>query len=156
MRLLGKALVLVILPAVWAQTPSITLVANAEGENPVIAPNTWVEIKGSNLSKPGDSRIWQTSDFVNSSQLPTALDGVNVTVGGKSAYVYYISPTQIDILTPPNTPTGTVSVQVTNNGAASAAFSVNSQKLSAVLLQSQRRPLRSCTARRRQQPRWSR
>jgi uncharacterized protein (TIGR03437 family) len=80
-------------PAAWAQTPAITLVANAEGENPVIAPNTWVEIKGSNLSKPGDSRIWQTSDFVNS-QLPTTLDGVSVTVGGRSAYVYY-TPSQV-------------------------------------------------------------
>ncbi len=30
--------------ALWAQnTPTITLVANAEGESPAIAPNTWVE-----------------------------------------------------------------------------------------------------------------
>src|SRR5580692_6733603 len=115
------ALILAVLPAVWAQTPTITLVANAEGENPVIAANTWVEIKGANLSKPGDSRIWQTPDFVNS-HLPTSLDGVSVMVGGKSAYVYYISPTQIDILTPPNALAGAVTVQVTNNGAASAAF----------------------------------
>lgn len=115
--------------AAWAQTPAIALVANAEGENPVISPNSWVEIKGSNLSKPGDSRIWQGSDFVNN-QLPAALDGVSVTIGGKPAYVYYISPTQIDILTPPNTPTGSVAVQVTNNGAVSASFSVNAQTLS--------------------------
>jgi hypothetical protein len=31
-----------------------------------------VEVKGSNLSKPGDSRIWQTSEFANS-QLPITL-----------------------------------------------------------------------------------
>ena len=113
----------------WAQIPTITLVANAEGENPVIAPNTWVEIKGSNLSKPGDSRIWQTPDFVNS-QLPTSLDGVSVMVGGKSAYVYYISPTQIDILTPPGVLPGTAAVQVTNNGAVSPPFTVQAQTLS--------------------------
>jgi hypothetical protein len=50
-----------------APAPTITLVANAEGETPSIAPNTWVEIKGSNLAAPGDSRIWQGSDFVANS-----------------------------------------------------------------------------------------
>src|ERR1035438_8749099 len=35
-------------------------VANAEGESPTIAPNTWVEIKGVNLAPSGDSGIWQT------------------------------------------------------------------------------------------------
>lgn len=44
--------------------PVISLVANAEGESPMIAPNTWVEIKGSNLAPAGDARIWQGSDFV--------------------------------------------------------------------------------------------
>jgi uncharacterized protein (TIGR03437 family) len=110
-------------------SPTIALVANAEGENPVIAPNTWVEIKGQNLAKGGDSRIWQASDFVNS-QLPTALDGVSVTVNGKSAYVYYISPTQVNILTPPDPMTGTVEVQLINNGATSAAFPVQAKPLS--------------------------
>ena len=42
----------------WAQnSPVILLVANAEGENPVIAPNTWVEIKGTHLASGGDSRV---------------------------------------------------------------------------------------------------
>src|SRR5262249_31091396 len=36
--------------------PVITLAANAEGESPVIAPNTWVEIKGEGLSLTGDTR----------------------------------------------------------------------------------------------------
>jgi uncharacterized protein (TIGR03437 family) len=75
---------------VTATPPTITEVANAEGEAPTIAPNTWVLIKGSNLAKAGDSRIWQGSDFVNG-QMPTQLDGVSVTVNGKPAYVYYIS-----------------------------------------------------------------
>jgi uncharacterized protein (TIGR03437 family) len=104
-------------------TPTITLVANAEGENPAIAPNTWVEVKGASLSKSGDSRVWQTSDFAKN-QLPTNLDGVSVTVNGKSAYVYYISPTQVNILTPPDAMTGSVAVVVTNNGAISAAYAV--------------------------------
>src|SRR5580692_9979874 len=85
-----------------AQTaPVITLVANAEGETPLIAPNTWVEVKGQNLAPANDSRTWQNSDFVNG-QLPASLDQVSVTVNGKAAFIYYISPTQINILTPPD------------------------------------------------------
>jgi hypothetical protein len=42
-------------PAAWAQnSPVISLVANAEGEDPVIAPNTCVEIKGTRLASSGD------------------------------------------------------------------------------------------------------
>jgi hypothetical protein len=33
--------------------PAITSAANAEGESPVIAPNTWVDIKGLNLAPVG-------------------------------------------------------------------------------------------------------
>ena len=46
-------------------TPTVTLVANAEGGVATIAPNSWVEIKGSNLGPVGDTRIWGSSDFVN-------------------------------------------------------------------------------------------
>jgi len=114
----------------WAQNaPVITLVANAEGEKPLIAPNTWIEIKGQNLSRANDTRIWQAADFVNN-QMPTSLDGVSVTVNGKSAFVYYISPTQVNVLTPPDAMSGAVSVQVTRDGSASAPFSVSAQPLS--------------------------
>jgi uncharacterized protein (TIGR03437 family) len=106
--------------------PTITLVANAEGEVPTIAPNTWVEIKGSNLAKAGDSRIWQGSDFVNG-QMPAELDGVSVTVNGEPAYVYYISPAQVNILTSPGAISGSVQIQVTNNGTMSAAFAVQAE-----------------------------
>jgi len=133
MKLLRTTLLLSILPFSplgWAQnSPTISLVANAEGGNPTIAPNTWVEVKGLNLSKPGDSRIWQQSDFTNG-QLPVSLDGVGVTVNGKSAYVYYISPTQVNILTPPDTMPSKVAVQVTNNGSAGTPFTAQTQALS--------------------------
>ena len=108
--------------------PEISLVANAEGESSTIAPNTWVEIKGQGLSPAGDSRIWQGSDFVNN-QMPTQLDGVSVTVNGKAAYVYYISPNQVNVLTPPDAITGPVQVTLTYNGA-SASYSAPSQKTS--------------------------
>jgi uncharacterized protein (TIGR03437 family) len=107
-------------------TPKISLVVNAEGGAPTIAPNTWVQINGANLASAGDSRAWGGSDFVNG-QMPTNLDGVSATVNGKPAYIYYISPTQVNILTPPDSISGSVPIQVTNNGASSATFLVQAQ-----------------------------
>jgi uncharacterized protein (TIGR03437 family) len=116
--------------------PAITKVANAEGESPTIAPNTWVEVKGSNLAPAGVSSpacapgyCWQSSDFVNN-QLPTTLQGVSVTLNGENAFVYYISPGQINILTPPDLKPGPVTVQVTNNTLVSGSFSVQAQTYS--------------------------
>lgn len=63
--------------------------------------------------------------------MPTALDHVSATVNGVGAFIYYISPTQINVLTPPNTPTsGPVKVVVTNNGEATSSFTVQSQSIS--------------------------
>jgi uncharacterized protein (TIGR03437 family) len=119
-----------------AAAPTISLVANAEGEAPTIAPNTWVEIKGSNLAPAGYSSAncapgycWQTSDFVGN-KMPTQLDQVSATVNGKSAFVYYISPTQLNILTPPDSMPSSVQVVVTNNGSPSAAYTAQAQSLS--------------------------
>ena len=44
--------------------------------------------------------------------------------------MYYISPTQVNILTPPGSMPNTVAVQVTNNGATSPPFTVQAQPLS--------------------------
>ena len=113
-------------PPTSASGPEIAEVANAEGESPAIAPNTWVEIKGVNLAPAGDTRIWQSSDFAGV-QMPTQLDKVSATVNGKSAYVYYISPTQVNILTPPDAMSGSVQVLVTANGIVSAQFTAQAQ-----------------------------
>ncbi len=107
-------------------SPTITLVANAEGDGPAIAPNTWVEIKGSSLAPPTSSRIWLDADFVNN-QMPTQLDGVSVTMNGVSAYVYFISPAQLNVLSPPNLVPGPVEVKVTTGGVTSAGFTVQAQ-----------------------------
>jgi uncharacterized protein (TIGR03437 family) len=112
-----------------ASGPVIAGVANAEGGSQTIAPNTWVSVYGTNLAPAGDSRIWQGSDFV-SNQMPTELDGISATVNGKPAYVYYISATQVNILTPPDVMSGPVQVAVTNNGATSASFTAQEQPVS--------------------------
>jgi uncharacterized protein (TIGR03437 family) len=108
---------------------TISLVANASGDSPTIAPNMWVEIKGSNLAPAGDARVWQGSDFVNN-EMPTVLDGVSVTMNGKNAYVYYISANQINILTPPDLTVGPVQVTVTVGGVTSAVFTIQAQQYS--------------------------
>jgi uncharacterized protein (TIGR03437 family) len=107
-----------------ALTPTISSIVNAAGEGGAIAQNTWIEIKGLNLAP--DTRIWQVPDFVNS-QLPTQLDGVGVTVNGKNAYVYYISPTQVNVLTPVDSTLGSIQVKLTNNGVASTPFNLQLQ-----------------------------
>jgi uncharacterized protein (TIGR03437 family) len=99
--------------------PLISRVTNAASHLPAIAPNTWVEIDGTNLSTT--TRQWATADFVND-QMPTRLDGVSVTVNGKNAFIAYISPTQLNILTPPDSMAGNVTVQVTNGGLPGSVF----------------------------------
>jgi len=115
--------------SLFNSTPMIQLVANAEGGSASIAPNTWVEIKGTGLAPAGDTRIWQNSDFAND-QMPTKLDGVSVTVNGKSAYVYYISLGQVNLLTPPDAMSGPVRVVVTNDATPSASFTAQAAAIS--------------------------
>lgn len=86
-----------------------------------IEPGSWVAIYGSNLSTT--SRSWTSADIVNGN-LPTSLSGVSVKINNKPAYVYYISPTQINVQAPDDTATGSVSVTVTNASGTSAASTV--------------------------------
>jgi protocatechuate 3,4-dioxygenase beta subunit len=92
-------------------------VVNAAGFQPGSAPGTWLSIHGFRLSPT--TRVWTTADFVDG-KLPVSLDGVSVTINGKNAFVYYISPTQINVLAPAETLTGTAEVIVRNPEGASA------------------------------------
>jgi uncharacterized protein (TIGR03437 family) len=90
--------------------PQITAVTDAAGYQPGISPGAWIVIWGANLSST--TRPWQTSEIING-KLPTQLDGVSVTVDGKPAAVYYISPGQLDVQAPDDSTTGSVQVVVT-------------------------------------------
>ena len=109
--------------------PSISAngVANGASFQPGIVPGSWATIRGSNLSPVTDT--WD--NFIVDGKLPTVVDGVSVTVGFGPAYVYYVSPTQINFIVPPDisgqqpvtvkTPSGTsaaVTVQVNSFGPA--------------------------------------
>jgi uncharacterized protein (TIGR03437 family) len=121
--------------AIRKLTPTGTTVGhvtNAFGNTAIIAPNTWIALKGSNLSNT--TRIWQASDFTGG-QMPTVIDGVTVTVTApngfqSNAYIYYVSKTQLNILSPPGLPAGVVQFQVSNNGNKSAPSSVAAQPIS--------------------------
>ena len=99
------------LDAAPASPVTITGVSNGASFAPGIESGSWVSIFGTNLS--ATSRAWQTGDF-SGNTLPTKLDGVSVTINGKSAAVWYISPGQLNVQAPGDSATGPVPVVVTN------------------------------------------
>ncbi len=84
--------------------------ANVAG---LYSPNSFLTIYGTNLSYvtkpigPGD---------ISAGQLPWVLTGteVSVLVGGISAYMYYVSPNQVNVLIPSLLTPGLVTVQLEN------------------------------------------
>jgi len=108
--------------------PSISGVASAGqlGALPAVAPGSWIEIYGANLSI--NVRSWTGADFTNGGlTAPTSLDGNEVTIGGQPAYLDYISGTQINAQVPSGVGTGSQSLVVTNanGGKATSTVTVN-------------------------------
>jgi uncharacterized protein (TIGR03437 family) len=102
--------------------PVITNAVNGASFLPGFSQGSWTAITGANLS--GTTRIWAGADF-NGNSLPTSLDQVSVTIDGKAAYVYYVSPTQINVLSPADPAQGSVPVQVTYAGKTSNVVNVS-------------------------------
>ena len=107
--------------ALAAAAPAITSsgVVNGASFKDGIAPGSWVAIFGRNLA--AGSRALTSGDLVNGS-MPISLGGVSVNVNNKPAFLYYVSPTQINVLAPTDSATGAVSVTVTNSAGTSAAM----------------------------------
>ena len=103
--------------------PVVSLVRSAGdfGGSSTIAPGSWIEIYGSNLSQT--ARSWAGSDF-NGTAAPTSLDGVIVTIDGKKAFPSYISPQQINVQAPDDAASGSVPLIVTTASCSSAAVQV--------------------------------
>ncbi len=104
---------------------------NASGQNGIV-PEGWVSVYGSNFTGGTFTDDWSNS-IVNG-QLPTSLDGVKVSMGGKPAYVYFISPTQINVQAP-DEGVGSMAVTVTTAAGTSAAFTANAVQLQPALYQ---------------------
>ena len=110
--------------------PNITGVVNGASFTPQFVAGSWVTIQGTNLS--ATTRPWGASDFVNGA-LPIQLDNVSATINGKAAYIYYVSPKQLNILAPDDPATGPIAVQVTNSAGASNTFTADKVALSPAL-----------------------
>jgi uncharacterized protein (TIGR03437 family) len=95
--------------------------AGAFGAFPAIAPGSWIEIYGANLST--DRRSWGTSDF-QGAQAPTTLDGTGVTIGGQAAFVDFISGGQVNAQVPSNVATGSQTLTVKTPAGTTAAYTV--------------------------------
>jgi uncharacterized protein (TIGR03437 family) len=67
------------------------------------APGSFIEIYGTSLAN--SRRGWTGSDFTGANA-PTSLDDVSVTIGGKPAFVNFVSPTQVNAQVPADVPTG--------------------------------------------------
>ena len=99
-------------------TPVITDVQNGASFQSAFFSNSIWTVKGTNLASTTDN--WNKS--IVGGALPTSLDGVTVTFDGYPAYISYISPTQINLMTPNDPAVEAVSVVVNNNGAISSTF----------------------------------
>jgi uncharacterized protein (TIGR03437 family) len=98
------------------QSPPPTI--NTSGVVPIfststtIQPGSWISIYGQNFI--GATNLW-AGDF------PTSLGGVTVTINNKPAYLWLVSPGQINLQAPDDTAVGTVPVVVTNAAGRSTA-----------------------------------
>ena len=102
---------------------------------PRIYPGSWVSVYGDNLANA--TTLWN-GDF------PTSLGGVTATVNGKPAYLWFVSPNQINLQFPDdpkrgcvdfrlNTPNGLVSIQVELSGVGPSLSLLDSKYAAAII-----------------------
>jgi uncharacterized protein (TIGR03437 family) len=100
----------------YLSSSSITITKNGivplYSSSTAIQAGSWISIYGTNLA---DAAATWNGDF------PTTLGGVSVTVDGKPGYLWYVSPTQINLQAPDDTASGSVTVVVTNSHGSSTS-----------------------------------
>ena len=91
---------------ITAAMPAVTTggIVPVYSSTAVIQPGSWVSIYGTGLASA--TAVW-TGNF------PTTLAGTSVKIDNKLAYLWSVSPTQINLQAPNDTATGTVNVVVT-------------------------------------------
>jgi uncharacterized protein (TIGR03437 family) len=114
-----------IAPYIAPAKPEIHWVGQASGGF-AISRNGWIEIKGAGLAPTsvGSGLVWSTALEFAQGRMPTSLGGVSVKIGGKPAYVYFVSPNQVNVLAGLDSTTGIVNVEVTNGSVTSDPFPV--------------------------------
>src|SRR5580698_9042334 len=94
--------------------------ANVTG---LYAPNTFVTIYGQNLAYT--TRALSVSD-ISGDMLPTVLGttGVRVLINNIPANIYYVSPTQVNLLIPTSLIPGPVTIQLVVDSVAGPAIPI--------------------------------
>jgi uncharacterized protein (TIGR03437 family) len=107
----------VVLDVIRADAPSVPQggVVPVYSSLNTIQAGSWISIYGTNLAAA--TEVWK-GDF------PTTLGGVSVTVNGKPGYLWFVSPTQINLQAPDDGATGTVTV-VIKTGTGTTTSTVN-------------------------------
>jgi uncharacterized protein (TIGR03437 family) len=118
---------LIAVPAATTPPPPPSIfdngVVNGASYQPGIVPNSWVSIGGTHLASKTDNWVHAIVD----GKFPSELDGVSVTIGGKPAYINFISPSQINLVAP-DVGFGSLPVTVTTTGGTSPTFMVTSHE----------------------------
>ncbi len=96
--------------------PNVTAVVNGASFQPGISSGSWATITGTNLA---DTTL--TANF-GSGSLPTLLGNTSVTINGQPAFMYYVSPTQLNIIVPDGATIGGLSLQVRAKDGAGNIF----------------------------------
>ncbi len=106
-------------------------VVNAGSGKAEIASGTWISIFGTDLV--ASLRGLDGPDIVNG-LLPTTLNGAGITIGGKSAFIGFVSPGQINALVPDDTATGNTQIIAINANGQSAPVTVTRSAVSPAFL----------------------
>ncbi|MBL8177546.1 MAG: CHRD domain-containing protein [Bryobacterales bacterium] len=109
----------------FTTAPAISSVLNsADYSVSTVAPGSWVSIFGVRFAHAStDYWAWEGA------QLPAALNGVEVTVGGRAAPIYLVAPGQVDVQIPFEVEPGRQQVIVKNAAGSSAAFMANVERV---------------------------
>ncbi|MGA2135193.1 MAG: protease pro-enzyme activation domain-containing protein [Bryobacteraceae bacterium] len=96
--------------------PAVSSTLNGASFTASLAPGGVLSVFGSNLSPATGS--------APAAPLPTMMGGTWVTINGVTAPLYYVSPTQLNIQVPYETPTNAAARVVINNNGATASASI--------------------------------
>jgi uncharacterized protein (TIGR03437 family) len=107
-------------------------ILNGASFQPTIAPNTWITVFGRLLS--GTSRPWASEDF-SGAKLPTSVEDVSVSINGRPAYVCFVSPNQVNVLTPADIAEGSATVVLSRGDLKSSPVPVQVQRVAPALFQ---------------------
>ena len=118
-----------VLLALLAADPGAPLYSENSVVNPVAAiagmyaPNSFITIYGERLSYVTRA---MSPDDLRAGMLPTVLigTGVQVLINHIPTNIYYVSPTQVNVLAPVSLATGPATIQLVNNGLAGPAIDI--------------------------------